>query len=116
MTSHSISKASTTALDKVLDVLVVPGFSSIGPALRRHWWASDAQPFPDQQDVVVTGAGSGRGEATAKGLAALGATVHMVGRRADRLRSAAARIDADLPDADLVVHEGDISDLDSVRV
>ena len=115
MTDHSIAKASTTVLDKVMDVLVVPGFSSIGPALRRHWWASDAEPFHDQRDIVVTGAGSGLGEATARGLAALGATVHMVGRSADRLRSAAVRIHADLPEARLVVHEADISDLDSVR-
>ncbi len=96
MTAHRIPKAATAALDKVLDVLVVPGFSSIGPALRRHWWAPDAEPFVDQRDVIVTGAGSGLGEATAKGLAALGATVHMVGRSAERLRSAVDRIHADL--------------------
>lgn len=116
MTTHKITNAATSGLDNLLDVLVVPGFSSIGPALRRHWWAPDAGPFTGKPDVVVTGAGSGLGEATAAGLAALGARVHLVGRNADRLMGAAARIRKDLPTADLVVHEADVSNLDSVRV
>ena len=115
MTTHAISTAATSVLDKALDVLVVPGFSSIGPALRRHWWAPDAGPFADTPEVIVTGAGSGLGEAAAAGLATLGARVHLLGRSADRLTKAAARIREQWPAAQLVVHEADISDLDSVR-
>ena len=45
--------------------------------------------------AVVTGAGSGMGEATARLLAARGATVVMAGRSEERLRAAADRIKAD---------------------
>lgn len=114
MTTHAITRAATSSLDKLLDALVVPGFSSIGPALRRHWWSPDAGPFTGPADIIVTGASSGLGEASAAGLAALGARVHLVGRNADRLITATDRIREQLPEADLVVHEADISDLDSV--
>jgi len=45
--------------------------------------------------AVVTGAGSGMGEATARLLAARGATVVLAGRSEDRIRTAADRIRAD---------------------
>ncbi|OYT86969.1 MAG: short chain dehydrogenase, partial [Burkholderiales bacterium PBB3] len=45
--------------------------------------------------AVVTGAGSGMGEATAQLLAARGATVVLAGRSEERLRAAADRIKAD---------------------
>jgi NAD(P)-dependent dehydrogenase (short-subunit alcohol dehydrogenase family) len=48
-------------------------------------------------------------------LAALGARVHLVGRNADRLHTSASKIRVQQPDAELFVHEADISDLDSVR-
>jgi dehydrogenase/reductase SDR family member 12 len=115
MTVNWISAAVTGALDQALDILVVPGFSAIGPALRRHWWAADSGPFVGTPDIIVTGAASGLGEATAAGLASLGARVHLLGRNADRLAKAAARIRRDQADAQLVSHVVDVSDLDSVR-
>lgn len=108
MSAHSV-------LDDLLDVLVVPGYSSIGSALRRRWWPADAAPFRGTPDIVVTGASSGLGEAAAQSLAGLGARVHLVGRNAGRLEQAAGRIRAAVPSASLVVHEADISDLDAVR-
>ncbi len=102
-------------LDRVLDVLVVPGYSAIGPWLRKSWWPADPAPFAGQVDIVVTGGSSGLGAATAAGLAALGARVHLVGRSADRLGTAAAKIRLQVRDAELVEHEADISDLDAVR-
>ncbi len=114
MTANAIRRGATTTLDTLLDVLVVPGYSSIGPALRRRWWAPDAVPFVGHPDIVVTGGSSGLGEATALGLATLGAKVHLVGRSADRLDAAANRIRAALPTADLAVHESDVSDLAAV--
>jgi dehydrogenase/reductase SDR family protein 12 len=105
----------TTALDTALDKLVVPGFSALGPRLRRHWWPADAAPFTGERDVVVTGASSGLGRATAVGLAALGARVHLVGRSASRLEAAAVTIRNQVPRAQLAVRECDISDLDAVR-
>lgn len=108
MSAHAV-------LDDLLDLLVVPGYSSIGPALRRRWWPADAGPFAGHPEVVVTGASSGLGEATARALAGLGARVHLVGRSAGRLDGAAHRIRAAVPSAELVVHEADVSDLDAMR-
>ena len=104
----------TRTLDTILDRAVVPGYSRIGATVRRRFWAADPTPFPSPIDMVVTGASSGLGAATAKELARLGARVHLVGRSADRLDSAAAAIRAEVPDASLVVRECDISNLDSV--
>jgi dehydrogenase/reductase SDR family protein 12 len=106
----------TAALDTILDKTVVPGYSSIGPALRKHWWPADPDPQAlVGRHVVVTGASSGLGRAAATGLARLGATVHLVGRTADRLHDAAELIRRDVPDADLLEEVCDVSDLDAVR-
>ncbi|MET3805904.1 NAD(P)-dependent dehydrogenase (short-subunit alcohol dehydrogenase family) [Nakamurella sp. UYEF19] len=102
-------------LDDVLDLLVVPGYSAIGPGLRKRWWPADAAHFDGKLDIVVTGGSSGIGEAAASSLAALGARIHLVGRKAGRLEDSAGRIRKAVPAADLVVHEADISDLDAVR-
>ncbi|MEO6881734.1 MAG: SDR family NAD(P)-dependent oxidoreductase [Mycobacteriaceae bacterium] len=104
----------TAALDVALDKLVVPGYSALGPALRRRWWPADPEPFTGHPDVLVTGASSGLGRATAAGLARLGARVHLVGRSTQRLRDSAAVIRAEVPGADLVLRECDVSDLDAV--
>lgn len=111
--SERAQRALAAGLDTLLDALVVPGYSRIGVAARRHWWPADAPPFDRPVEVVVTGASSGLGEATALGLAGLGARVHLVGRSADRLAAAAGRIRAAVPSADLVAHAADVSDLDS---
>jgi NAD(P)-dependent dehydrogenase (short-subunit alcohol dehydrogenase family) len=114
MTATTLNPIAAVA-DTVLDKLVIPGYSSIGPWLRRNWWPADPEPFARPVDVVVTGGSSGIGAATAAGLAALGARVHLVGRNADRLQTSASKIRVQQPDAELFVHEADISDLDSVR-
>jgi NAD(P)-dependent dehydrogenase (short-subunit alcohol dehydrogenase family) len=101
--------------DRVLDKLVIPGYSSIGPSLRKFWWPADAAPFRRPVDIVVTGGSSGIGAATAAGLAALGGRVHLVGRKAETLQTSASKIRLQVPDAELVIHEADISDLDAVR-
>ncbi|GAB2916379.1 SDR family oxidoreductase [Rhodococcus aerolatus] len=111
----SLPRRLTGTLDTVLDKLVVPGYSALGPAVRRAWWAPDAEPFTGDRHVVVTGASSGLGAATAAGLARLGATVHLVGRTASRLEDAAAVVRRQVPDARLVVRECDVSDLDAAR-
>lgn len=103
------------AVDAVLDALVVPGYSRLGVIARAHWWPADPRPFGRPVDVLVTGASSGLGAAAAKGLAGLGARVHLVGRSAARLEAAAAGIRSAVPDADLVIREADIADLGAVR-
>jgi len=114
VTSSKLSPIAAVA-DTVLDRLVIPGYSSIGPWLRKNWWPADPRPFARPVDVVVTGGSSGIGAATAAGLTALGARVHLVGRNADRLQTSASKIRVQQPDAELFVHEADVSDLDSVR-
>jgi dehydrogenase/reductase SDR family protein 12 len=105
-----------SALDTILDKTLVPGYSAIGPALRRRWWADDPEPQAlASRHVVVTGGSSGLGRAAATGIARLGAVVHLVGRNADRLRESAALIRRDVPDAQLLEEVCDVSDLDSVR-
>jgi NAD(P)-dependent dehydrogenase (short-subunit alcohol dehydrogenase family) len=106
----------TDLADVALDRTVLPGYSRIGPALRRRWWPADPEPDALRgRHVVVTRASGGLGAAAATGIAALGATVHLVGRKADRLADAAERIRRDVPSADLREEVCDVSDLDDVR-
>lgn len=114
MSTSRIGQVVVGGLDTALDKLVVPGYSRIGSAVRRHWWPADARRFDHPVDVVVTGASSGLGAAAGQGLAELGARVHLVGRSRDRLAGVAGAIRARMPAADLVVHECDISDLAAV--
>ena len=65
-------------LDRLLDLTVVPGFTSVGYRLRSRGFAS--APDLAGRDYVVTGASSGLGAATCELLAEAGATVHMVVR------------------------------------
>ncbi|MGA8987648.1 SDR family NAD(P)-dependent oxidoreductase [Aeromicrobium sp.] len=106
----------TAALDVLMDKSLVLGYSRIGASARRCWWPDD--PAPDSlvgRHVIVTGASSGLGQATAAGLARLGATVHLVGRSLTRLDESADLIRTKVPEADLLSEMCDISDLDAVR-
>jgi NAD(P)-dependent dehydrogenase (short-subunit alcohol dehydrogenase family) len=108
-------------LDRVLDRAVLPGYSSIGYAVRRRGWPDDDPRLEALvgKRALVTGAGGGLGEATALRLARLGATVHVLVRSAERAAPALDRItralEAEERAADLHVEECDVSDLASVR-
>lgn len=106
----------TRVLDTALDRLVVPGYTKIGPALRRRWWAPDPEPgCLLGRHVVVTGATSGIGEAMVADLARLGATVHVLGRDAEKVERVVGEVAAAQPDAVLVPEVCDVGDLDAVR-
>jgi dehydrogenase/reductase SDR family protein 12 len=111
-----IGKGIGRIVDTVMDRTVVPGYSKVGFAVRSRFWPAD--PAPDALEgctAVVTGANSGLGKATVGGLAALGATVHMVVRDAAKGAAARDEVLAEHPDAHLEVQECDVSDLTSVR-
>lgn len=110
--AQRLARAADTAMDR----LVVPGYTRIGHAVRRrlpHW---PADPAPDAlagRHVVVTGATSGLGEATARGASGLGAHIHLVVRDTDKGKRVAAALP--VPGRATVWH-CDVADLDSVRV
>ncbi len=105
-----------SVLDAVLDRSLVLGYTRIGPAVRRRWWPADPEPgCLVGHRVVVTGATSGIGEAMVTSLAALGATVHVLGRNAEKVSRVVAEVRAAQPDAVLVEEVCDVGDLDAVR-
>jgi NAD(P)-dependent dehydrogenase (short-subunit alcohol dehydrogenase family) len=96
-------------LDTAMDRAVAPGYTSVGLAVRRrlpHWPADPAPGSMAGRHVIVTGATSGLGTATAEGLAALGAHVHAVVRNPGKAASL---------DPDWTVWRCDVGDLDDVR-
>ena len=105
-------------VDTLLDRTVVPGYTRIGPAVRRHLSTWPEDPPPDAlagSRVLVTGASSGLGIATAEGLAALGAEVVLVVRDTDKAARVVRQIQGRHPLARLDVLRCDVGDLDDVR-
>jgi len=103
-------------LDDVLDRTLI-GYGNVGYMVRRRSWP-EGDPAPGAlrgKVAIVTGAKTGLGRATARGLVGLGAKLHMVVRgraegeqvREDLLREA--------PGAEIVVDECDVSSIASVR-
>lgn len=80
------------------------------------WWPADPGPKAMAgKRVVVTGATAGIGEAIARSFAELDATVHLLGRNADKVRHSAGAIRRAVPGAMVVDEVCDVSDLDAVR-
>lgn len=104
------------ALDAAAEVMVVPSFTRLGPLLRRRAFGWDDAP-PDSlagRRVLVTGATSGIGAATAAGMADLGATVHVTGRDPDKLERTVADLRARGAEGTVVPHLADLTHLDQV--
>ncbi len=81
-----------TALDRLLEATIVGSFSRIGFVVRRATRPWPQPPRLDGRVVVVTGASSGIGRATALSLGSLGAKVWVVGRDPDRTETVAGAI------------------------
>src|SRR5581483_3842113 len=84
----------TSALvDTLLDRTIALGYGTVGLKARRRLpdWPADP-PRMDGKAVLVTGAASGLGLASAIGFARLGATVHALARTHQRAGEAAGRI------------------------
>ncbi len=109
----------SAVLDAALDRSLVLGYTKIGPALRRRWWPDDPAPGSMRgQRVVVTGATSGIGEAMAAAFLGLGATVHLLGRNAEKVHRYAEDLRRTHPTVDpedVVEEVCDVGDLDAIR-
>lgn len=102
-----------SAADAVLDALIVPSFTKIGPAIRRRvfdW----SEPDVAGRTIAITGPTSGLGEATAERLAEGGANLVLLGRNPAKLDALAERLEPIGPGSieTIVV---DLSDRQSVR-
>lgn len=105
------------AVDQALEATVVGSFSRVG-YLARHrlcGWDEPAAGSMTGKVAVVTGPTGGLGGAIAGGLAALGATVWLLGRNRDRLEKLGDEIRTDVPGAHLEVAVVDLAKLDDVR-
>lgn len=82
-------------LDTALDRTIVLGYGAPGLRVRRRLpgWPRDEERL-DGKVVLITGAASGIGLAAATGLARAGASVHVLGRNAERADEAARRVRA----------------------
>jgi retinol dehydrogenase-12 len=67
------------------------------------------------RNFLVTGANTGIGKETARGLAKAGAKVTLAGRSEEKTRAAIADISAETPAADLEFLQLDLSDFESIR-
>jgi dehydrogenase/reductase SDR family member 12 len=110
----------TRAVDAALEATVVLSFSRLGHAVRSR--LDDWTPLSDLpgagRRIVVTGANSGLGYATARALLRSGARVLVTVRSEDKAADTRARLTADLGrDLDEVLETDllDLGDLGSVR-
>ena len=108
-------------IDQALDRLVVPGYTSVGYALRRRGWRELPPDALAGRRILITGASSGIGTAAASQAVRLGAGVHLLVRDSERGEKARQQIAAaaglDAREADLRLHlwTCDVSDLEAVR-
>ncbi|QEN16161.1 SDR family NAD(P)-dependent oxidoreductase [Mycolicibacterium sp. ELW1] len=116
MDLSGLARPATELLDGVMDRALVLGYTKIGSGLRRHWWAADADPQALLgKRVVIAGATAGIGLEMARSFAALGATVHLLGRNPEKVETSCAAIRESVPGAHVVGEVCDVSDLDAVR-
>lgn len=116
--SERLPRALGRALDTALDRSVVAGYTRIGYQVRRRIGTWPADPAPNAlrgKDVVVTGASSGLGAATAIEMARLGAHVHLVVRDPAKAADVAEQVDAAAGTGAQQVWRCDLADRTSVQ-
>jgi NAD(P)-dependent dehydrogenase (short-subunit alcohol dehydrogenase family) len=107
--------AVATVVDQALEATVVGSFSSIGPAVRSRTAGWTPPPAMDGKRVLVTGATSGLGLATATELARLGAEVVVTARGHDRAERAVSAIREAAPRAEVSYLLADMGEFEQVR-
>jgi NAD(P)-dependent dehydrogenase (short-subunit alcohol dehydrogenase family) len=100
--------------DEVLEATVVGSFSSVGPAVRSRLSGWTSPPSMEGAVVLVTGATSGLGLASAIGVAGRGATVVFVARNQGRAERAREEIVDAVPGADVTYLLADMGEMDQV--
>ncbi len=106
-----------SAADSILDALIIPSFTKVGPAIRRRLF-DWTDPDVTDRTIAITGPTSGLGLATAERLAAGGANLVLLARNQTKLDALGERLDAmgtgttetilvDLADRDAVRSAGD---------
>lgn len=104
-----------TLLDRALEATVVLSFTSVGHAARQRLFDWDDDLDATGRTVLVTGATSGLGLATATRLAAAGASVRFLARNADKAADVRDRIVAATGNDDVTFGIADLARLDDVR-
>lgn len=103
-------------VDRLLDASIVFSFDRTGFARHaRKFEGGDPEPVRSGRVIVVTGASTGLGLASAQRLAALGFRVRLVCRDAVRGAGAMRLIRESVPQADLALDLVDVSDLEAVN-
>ena len=102
-------------LDTILDRTVVVGYTNVGYRIRRRRWSAADLQRMEGKVVLVTGATSGLGLASAEGFARLGASVRLLARSEERGERARAAVVERSGNSDVRVSLCDLSDLGAVR-
>ena len=102
-----------SAADAVLDALILPSFTKIGPAVRSRMF-SWTEPDVAGRKVAITGPTSGLGEATAERLATGGADLVLLARNPTKLDALADRL-AGLGSGSIDTIVVDLADRQAVR-
>ena len=112
---RKLYKMIDSLLDTILDRTVLAGYTNVGYRLRKHMWSAEDLRDMGGKVVLVTGATSGLGLASAKGFAQLGASVRVLVRSEQRGERARAEIVQRSGNDDVSVCVCDLSDLKAVR-
>ena len=102
-------------IDRSLDTAIVPGFGRLGPLLRRRLSDWEAALAAAGRKIVITGATSGLGLASAQQLAAAGASLVLVGRSEQKLAEAHKLVSSYAEGGEVETMHCDMGDLDQVR-
>ena len=104
-------------VDTLLETPIVPSFTRVGYETRRRLdnWTDLADYDLSGRTMVVTGATSGLGRATAAQLARCGATLVIVGRTAERNESVVAELVDESGNDRITQVPADMGDYDQVR-
>ena len=116
-TTSLVGRMVDTVVDTALELPVAPSFSRLGHDIRSRVarWRDLSRDDLTDRVVVVTGPTSGLGLATARFLAATGATLVLVGRNRDRTERVRSELVATTGNDRISVVLADMSDPVAVR-